>query len=149
MGIDNPDAAPFTRELYVPCTYVLTGIMAAYGQYPIGELNAVDEQAFMSFVIPWDFSTIVAAEILVNPRATQGAANWDTWCEYGQVGQPYNAHADSDQVSTYNVTLNEKFAVDVAGILSSLAALDSGGISLRQKTAGHNVNVIGFRLRYT
>ena len=94
-------------------------------------------------------SSIDVAKILVIPLATQANANWDIDSDYGSEGQLYTTHQELDAVTTYNVTQNILYGVDVSGILTALIAEDNVGLQLTQSAAGHNVGVVGFYLQYS
>lgn len=135
-----------TKELFVPATF--GSIDNFYGAYPVKRCNIANPHAYMCFMAPLDFSSISSAQIIVIPRATQGAANWDIESDYAAAGEAYNTHHESDSASTYEVADNQLFAIDVSGILSGLAAGDFVGIKLTQSTTGHDVDVLGLRLKY-
>ncbi len=142
--------ADIGKEIFVPCVYGnLAGGGTVYGDFLTGQLNDAAHFAVMTFKVPRDFTAITNAEIIVIPRATQGAADWDIATDYGAVGQLYNAHSEADAARTYNVVNNTLFAVSIATELSALVANDYVGVRITQGTAGHNVNVVGIRLRYS
>ena len=58
-------------------------------------------------------------------------------------------HSEADAASTYNVTLNQCFEVDISGILTALATGDYVGIRLTVSTAGHDVFMVGIRFKYS
>tara|TARA_Y100000310_G_scaffold295019_1_gene325971 strand:+ start:2936 stop:3436 length:501 start_codon:yes stop_codon:yes gene_type:complete len=118
------------------------------GYFNVGWLAGSGQSIRMNGRVPDDFVSLTEAKIIVIPRATQGAANWDIFSYYAANGEAYNTHSESDTSTTYNVTLNQFFEVDISGILTSLAAGDYVGVGLQQSTAGHDVNVIGAFLKY-
>lgn len=143
-------------EIWVPATSQyddLNGYEPVSSRAPTGGPSVVrcadaDDFAFMSFIVPGDFSSITTAAILVIPRVTDGAANWDIYSHYGAVGEDWDNHAESDTASTYNVTSDQLFHVDASGILSSVAAGDKVGISLKLADGGDDVDVVGFYMKY-
>jgi len=145
MNFGVPGGSP-TKELWVPVT--AGHDIATAGTKPVAICDAVPEQGAISFKVPHDFNSIVSAEIIVIPTATQAAADWDIFSEYGAVGEVQNIHNETDNVSTYNVTSPNFTAVNIAGILSNLAADDYVGVLIQQHTAGHNFYILGVRLRY-
>jgi len=150
MPIYNPaEAAAPTREFFLPATLgTLGGTAGATYRRASIILNAAGEYACMTFEIPWDFTAIVSAEIIVIPLATQANANWDIGVYYASVGEAATTHSETDAATTYNVTNGQVFAVDVSGILTAIAPGDNAGMYLAQQAAGHNVAVLGIRFRY-
>jgi hypothetical protein len=103
----------------------------------------------MLFRIPDHFDSLVEAKIVVRPTATQANANWDIESWYGGAGEAYNAHSESDTATTYNVTDDQLYEVDISGILTGLAAGDAGVIKITCKTdPGHEAQVIGMFIKY-
>lgn len=137
------------KEIWVPVTATENGLMANIGDVPVCRLTATDHKGFTSFKVPADFSSLTSAHLIVIPHGSQAAANWDILSDYGAVGQSYDNHSESDTVTTYNVTDNVTFAIDISGILTSLAAGDYVGICLQQKHDDHDVYVVGVRLVYS
>ncbi len=139
-----------TKEFFVPVTIAGNGgSMTGLFNRSVAILNGADERAYIDFFAPADFSSITSAVVVVYPTATQGAADWDTYSDYAAIGEAHNIHSESNTASTYNVTDDQFFEVDISGILSSLAAGDYVGIRLRQGTVGHDVNIIGIRFKYS
>lgn len=136
-----------TKEFFVPCTRATS--MEITGYYVVGYLTAVDEYGNVAFHVPHDFTSIIEAVVAVIPLATQAAANWDIKANYAALGEAKNIHEETDTTSTYNVTSAQIFEVDISGILSNLAADDYVGVFLQQKTAGHNVAILGVRFKYS
>ncbi len=138
-----------TKEFFTPATGTSTGVASAStGRYAAVLLNASGEDAYTTFTIPDDFNAMVEAVVIVAPAATQAAANWDIYSTYNAIGEDDSGTLESDLASTYNVTNDELFEVDISGVLSALAKGDVVGIFFRQSTAGHNVDVLGVRFKY-
>ena len=141
------NAIAATRELFFPVTYSAPAI-SIDTYIPVGPLINASGFALMAFFIPADFLSLTSAVIWVIPKATQGAADWQIHSWYAQDGEARNTHAESDIVTTYNVTNNQNFEVDVSGILTALAALDRGGIRLLLNDNAHDVSVVGLYIKY-
>lgn len=137
-------------ELWAPVTAVigLTAEMDRLRHIPVAKLFEVDDQCFTAFTMPSDFNTIVSASLIVVPRATVAVADWDIYSNYASVGEAYDTHEQSDEGTTYDVTSNETFAVNIAPILSNVVAGDIVGISLKLANALHDVYIVGVRLEY-
>lgn len=148
-GVAQVDGDGATKEFFVPATATTGGTISTFkGDYAVVRLDALYDKAYMSFWVPNDFTTIISAEIIVIPRASQATADWKIYSDYAAVGEAYNANSEAEW-PTPNVTNEEIFAHDVSDILDALAAGDIVGIQILEDTAGHNVDVIGLRFRYS
>lgn len=149
MGANDPEwvAPKKAKELYVPVTYATE--MGAYVGYPVGRCDGAGDLGYISFRVPEDFNAITEAMIIVIPRATQAAANWDIRALHAATGEAYDTHDTSDIASTYNVVDEQIFEVDASTICAAITAGDIAGVLLSQAAAGHNVDVVGLFLRYT
>jgi len=127
-----------TEMLYITGTYC-----------PIARMNAATEWGSAAFYVPVGFSTIVAAKIICVPTFTNVAANYDVYTNYGAVGQALATHSQNDTASTYNVTNGALFEIDIAALLTSLAAGDYVSVRLLQTGAGDNVDMIGVRFKWS
>jgi len=143
------DIAAATREFFVPVTWEDNGLRVGANDPPPRVRLTNGQRTVLVFYVPHDFTAITEAVIIVIPNATQGAANWDILSTYGAVGEAYTNHTENDVAATYNVVLNQYFEVDISGILSVLAAGDYVGIKLTVSTAGHDVDVVGIRFKYS
>ncbi len=139
-------AALVTKEFSVPVTYGTE--MATNAFRPNAKCNGVDDLGVVFFKVPHDFNSIVSAELIVRPAATQAAADWDIYCKYEAEGEAQGIHNENDTATTYNVTNNITFAVDISGVLSNLAADDYVGVQLVQNAVGHDLEIYGVRFRY-
>ena len=104
--------------------------------------------AYISFKVPHDFTTITSAEIILVATTSNATANYDVASDYGAIGEAYNTHSEADAATTYNVTLNQLYALDISGILTAIAADDYVGISLTNNIVAEACYVIGLRLKY-
>ena len=138
-----------TRELFVPATGTIGGTIAYTGTARAAVVLAgANQRALGSFFVPADFKAIIEAVIIVNPTATKAAANWDITTKCAAAGEAENTHEQTDAASTYNVMASQLFEVDISGLLTGMLAGDYCGFVLMEGTAGDNVDVIGFRLKY-
>ena len=131
----------------MPVTYAT--VMSSLADFPVGKCRNLNNAAHTAFKVPYDFSSITNAELIVRAGVTNANANWDILSDYGAIGEFYAIHDEVDTATTYNVTVNIKYAIDISGILSVLAADDYVGIRLIQADAGHDVDVLGVRFRYS
>lgn len=144
--IEAGGGEPPTKQFWVPVTE--GALMIWCGYYPVCRLSTSDEYADMSFCVPHDFHKIIEAYIVVIPAATQATANWDIYANYAAVGEVYGTHLQFDVATTYNVTINQIFEVDISGILTYLTAGDYVGVNLTQKHNDHDVDVLGVMFKY-
>ena len=139
----NYTDTPPTKEFWE----AVMGRNANLGDFGVKQ-NLSGSSAFIEFKCPHDFTSITSAEVIIIPAANDATADIDVTSDYGADGEAYNTHSGSDTASTYNLTANQIFGVDVSGILSSLSANDFVGIKFINNEI-NVANVIGFRLRYT
>lgn len=143
MKIVNP-ADPPTKELWVGVVNSTAGL----GYWAFAGVVAGGAAGRVSFKVPHDFNTLLSAEMLVFPIDTHAAADWDIITQYCAVGQVFNANTEQDVASTYNVTQNILFSVDISGELTGIAADDYVGAGLLNNNAAHRFYLIGLRFRY-
>jgi hypothetical protein len=136
------------KQFFIPATATASGASGSNDGWPVISLTGVNHHAYVTFRTPSDFSAITTAIIAVIPTAAQSAANWDLKADYAAIGQADTVHEETDTSTTYNVTDQQLFSVDVSGILTSLAADDYVGIRLSEKTSGHDVDVLGVYFVY-
>lgn len=135
-----------TKEWLV--TYGDGGISLT-GDVPLAPLTN-GQSAAVGFECPPDFQELVRAKLKVLPTATQAAADWDLDSDYGGVGEAPNTHSEADAATTYNVTNNQWYDIELValGFFASLAVGDRGGIKLTVSTAGHTVSVFSLVFEY-
>ena len=141
------------RELWSPATAWYDSSAATYHapNTSLGfgvDVNDVNDKAFVNFRVPPGFSSITTASFLVLPLVTDAAANWGIFAYYGATGETSGTHAQSDSATTYNVTSSQWFEINVAGILTNLAAGDNVGMYLIIETNADRVILAGLRLNY-
>lgn len=120
--------------------------MDSYSNYAVA-LSISGNAAFISGRVPWNFNSIASAEVLFYPEVNDATADIDIITKYAAEGEAYNTHQDIDDSSTYNLTGDQLFALDVSGLLTNLAAGDNFGIEVKNNEANF-AYVLGFRLRY-
>ena len=141
--------AVVTKDFFVPVTTTRNGEMTYRGKVAVCILTDINQWAFTCFHMPHDFTAIVEAVLVVIPVSTQAAAEWSIATQYGSGGESYSAHLESDNTTTYNVSLGNYFEIDISGILTALAADDYVGIEVILRNAAHDVNVVGVRFKYS
>ena len=141
-----------TRQLVVPITLWYddtagnTITLSALGAYPRAVLDT-DDYACMYFDCPDQFASIVEAKAVCIGVATDAATNIDIYADFAATGEIYTTHQTSDVASTYAVTINKFFEIDLATILAAMSAGDHVGIKVLNKDA-NNVIATGMFLRY-
>jgi len=147
--IDIPNAA--TKEFFVPAGGATTALK---GDFAVARAQYGGGEAAVSFKIPHDFSTIIVAQLIIIPHGASAVA-WDIDIDsdYGAVGEAHTANSEADTTTTYNLTEDEIEAIDIAGILSAIAAHDFVGVKLTNSRAGDAeyayIEVVGVRIRYS
>lgn len=141
-----PAAVGATKEFFVPVTYATA--MTAFGDYPVANCDSSGKHAYIAFKVPHDFTSIITAKIIIIPIDTNPAVRYDISSNYGAEGEAYNTHSESQTAPTYNVTANRFFAIDISGILSSLAADDYVGVDFFRSLVTGNAYVLGVRFKY-
>lgn len=144
-------ALAFTKEFFEPIN--TTGTTPDdYFAHTCKTLDVEDEFSVCDFGVPADFSSIIAAELFIVSSDTQAAVDYDISSSYGAEGQNCVVHQESDTTSTYSVSAGIFYAIDISGILSSLAAGDVVGIKLiKQVAVGTEtwVKVFGIHFKYS
>ena len=136
-----------TKEFFVPVTYANGGSMGLISDYP-GLYSSGGAYGAASFNIPNDFTSIVSAVLLIIPTVSNALGNIDIWSDYAASGENYQTHSESNTGSSYNLTANELYSIDLSGILSSIAAGDNVGIRSRDSGNVPKPYLIGVRFRY-
>ena len=90
---------------------------------------------------------LISAELVFAPAGTNAAADIDIALSYGTIGETMIQHTASDTTSTYNITANINFALDISALLGSLAANDLVSVQLTNNEA-YGLYLFGLRFRY-
>lgn len=144
-GTSWDDVTSETREFFVPIvTYDDTQQRVGYHSVM---LISSPNSGYIDFHAPHDFTSIVEAVVVGISENNVALANLDLYSQYGAVTEAYNTHAEQDLASTYPLTANDIFELDISGILTALAAGDYVGIRIKN-SAFWNIYVIGIRFRY-
>ncbi|MCH8224874.1 MAG: hypothetical protein IIC97_03290 [Chloroflexi bacterium] len=135
------------KEFFV--SYASADVFNAGVSYPAGHMDADGEDIWIMFMVPADFSSIIDAVIILRPGTTTAAADWDVTTHYAAAGENYSGtHTQSDTTSTYNITTNIFFELDISGLLTSLAVGDYVGVNIQRRTSG-DAHVMGVRFKYS
>ena len=140
-------------DLWVPVTLAKIGgtytALTALGNFAVAALADANDVGIMNFRVPSNFSAITTASIVVVSAVTDAAANWDIYATFAASGQAYTTHTTNDTATTYNVTQNQIYLVNCAGILAALAANDYCGIQLLLGDSADDVYVVGFYMNWS
>jgi len=137
--------AQATKEIFVPPTVATE--LYLYGDHATARINAQNEYAAMEFKVPHDFAAIKAAEIVVPLLTFVWDYNLET--QYGQVGENRANHTEQDLTGSTNPNLLILTALNVASVLTGIAAGDYVGLRIWQRgTSTTDMYVLGLRLRY-
>jgi len=137
-----------TQEFWVPMNVSISGatfIVANF--YPICRENGSGQVCATSFFMPADYSSLTSAVIVIIPDGSGSSENIDIGVSYGATGQNRLTHSGSDIASTYNITQNVFFEIDISGILASLSAGDHVGVIISHN-GGVGIYVLGVRIKY-
>lgn len=138
-----------TKEFFVPCTFGSSGVSTDLF-YARAMLSSAGQYASISLHIPADFNSITEAVILAWWNGDKANTNLDIYSNYAAVGEVKDMHSQSDTVSTYSFTAYVMREISISGILSSLAAGDYVGISLKLTTdPGGQLYILGVRFKYS
>jgi len=138
--------SPHTKDFWVPATGGTERVQI--GRHTGFRIDADGEEAFIEFIAPRDFTSIVAAEVIaiVITYAADMVVNIETHISTNPGS--YASYSDSTTHTQSNAS-NWLFPFSVADALDNLAAGRCVGIRLYRPTAGNtNLLILGFRLRY-
>jgi len=104
---------------------------------------------YFSFRIPWDFVTLNKLVHLGFPNSTSNTGDMDMSSDYGKVGEPFNAHSESNPGVPFSGTAGEFIEVDISSVFSSLEPGDACGMFLNQNGISGGMNYLGVLLEYS
>lgn len=143
-------AAP-ANELFIPAPDPDTNV----GTHPAMRLvDGQDVTVRIEFLVPNNFSSIEAAEIILVPGGT-GNLRRSVSTNYGACGESYNTHSESIAAGEVAVTANQIECLDISAALTGIAAGDYVGIeftrhgSAAEDTVDADCYFLGFRFRYS
>lgn len=136
-----------TKEFFVPVTYGTE--MSEHGYHAGAIVDATADEAFITFYVPHDFTSITSAVVVRLSMATAThRLNYNSM--YGAQGEAYNTHAESLTDQDTAETDRYIYEQNIAGILSALAVGDYVGIRVRgDSTNTPNDLILGVRFRYS
>lgn len=143
----NPaDIATPTKEFFVPPPAPTSGGLGSYASENIA--SAGDER--FSFHVPNDFTAIVSAVVIAVPEDTAGPQTVDISSDYAADGEDATAAGEGPISLTPSYVANQMTEFDVSGVLTGIAAGDYVGVDFNRIGNGFgNMDIIGFRMRYT
>lgn len=138
--------APVTKEFFAGWGYTDGSAGFEYGLAHASVANT--KYVVCNFFVPHDFTAITDAVIVLISNSSEGAANIDISSSYGAAGEAKDTHTESDSDSTYVLTLDQFYELDVSGILTGIAVGDYVGVKLLNSET-NVLAVFGLRFKYT
>ena len=141
----NSDVA-FTKEVFFPMVDpggapFYEGNFSVYVAGPAGTVGT-------TFKTPNDFSSVLKVEVILIPEANDAAMDIDVATDFAAVGEARNTHTASDAASTYAVTDDQIFAMDITSLFSALQADDYVGVKITNNDGVDDIQVLGIRFQY-
>jgi len=144
--ISNPPET--TKELFVPGDHSDQAI-TNYSERSVRRVSADNDEVWFTFQVPWDFAAITKAVLKCVAIAAKTNVNLDILAVYASDGEAHDNHTDSDLATLYDYPGNVIFEIDVAPILTNLAAGDNVGIRLLDAVdPGGELYIMGLEFRY-
>ena len=144
-GTDTQIVPARAKEVY---SYPMVVDHATLGDGYADSLTALNNQSHMNMFIPYDFASVDEIVILVKPTTTNASQNWDVYSDYGGIGENHSASSEADTGTSHAGTADQYKEVDLSGVVGSIAAGDMLFIRIKLADAGHDVWVVGIRLKY-
>lgn len=137
---------PAVKEIF----FAATNYSSEHGDFRVRNVSGTAGFNF-TFAIPEDFSALLSIELIAIPDGTRADANIDLDSDYGNPGEPFDTHSETDTTSTFALVEDEIVELDVSSVFSALSANDYCGLMVDNNISGpsFSVDYIGIRLRYT
>lgn len=137
---------PAVKEIY----FMATDYGAEHGDFRVRNVSGTASFNF-TFCIPDDFNALLSLDLLAIPDGTRADADIDLDSDYGQVGEQFDNHSETDTTSTFALVQDEIAEIDISSVFSALAAGDYCGLQVDNNISGpsFSVDYFGIRLRYT
>ena len=144
----STDAIFGDKELFFSAHTGVSSETRSNNQRWVGVLtDASPESGTMTGFVPDDFNSLIEAVVLIIPGATDTAWDADIFTRAAAVGENRTIHNTFDTASTYNITLDILFEIDVSGLLTFLTAGDYLTVSVENRETT-SVLIIGLRIKY-
>lgn len=155
MPIDNPrpDIAPGapTKEIFIPAQGNLGALQGPYGV----TIDAAGEVAFMRMLIPQDFTSITALEVVFLTSFTGASMHFNitTWYGVYTGGENWAAHTETEVARDIGATVASEYNNHDISDLVDIVALAAGDILIayidyNATAIASWANVAGLRLKY-
>ena len=157
-GVTFPDATvqataakTATKELFAPAVGTDSLIQ------PQGPLvNGVAEKGMMRMLIPQDFTSISAIEVIFSANETAASMHFDITTYYGSKdgGENWNAHSETEAARDIGATVaNQNLAHSIADLVDAVAPVAGDvlivNVAYNATAIDSNAYVSGLRLKYT
>ena len=132
QGANDPawvaPAGGATKEFYIP-VFVGSIAMVTWLYYGVFKL-AAGGNVIGGFSVPADFTTLTHIKA-IGIKETDGTIDWTANVRFGQVGEDYQAHSDSDTANGLAMTDNEIEEVDISAAFTGILAGDKVGVQFK------------------
>ena len=135
------------KILWVPVTYGSGGL--SRGLSHVTAPLSQDQYAVMEFYVPDDWTAIIEAVAVCQLDNNDATTDIDISSVYAANGQNYATHTENDNATTYNMSTDLIYELDVSGILTGIAVGDYVGLNIRNREAVNVLDVYGFMMRYS
>jgi len=98
--------------------------------------------------VPPDFLSLVSCDALVQPSATNAAADIDLTSQHGVIGGSALANTQTNNANLYAFVANVLTTVALSSVLSTIVANSLVGILVTTNAVGGNQEWFGVRFRY-
>jgi hypothetical protein len=137
-----------TQEMFFPATMFFDSSGPAYGVAYEKWCADTNDYAFIPFWVPEQFVSLTYAVVICQAIDTNASNSIIITSNYATAGQAFTTHS-STNTANYNTTATQIFEINVAGILGSLAADDSGYITIKNNEGDTGeFYVTGMKLGY-
>lgn len=144
---DSARLGDITREFFVPSAAPTTGLNRM--DFRVDSIGG-SGSSIMEFVVPWDFVSLVAIEV-VYLSGYAGGAGKSIWLDsqYGKNGEMYNNHVESNHASTFTISVLDYWGIiSVATVFTALEPGDRASFIFATKAIGGTIYILGLRIRY-
>ncbi len=152
MGASDPawsaPAGAATKEFFAPFTRGSGYQRPLVGDYGEWDMGSGGEWCACTFYIPDDFSSMTECVIVYIPVNTD--LRFDLYTDYAAIGEGYNANSASSLAFDVFPTANQMTEINIAGLLSSIAANDYVGVhAICDPARTPDSRFLGVRFKYS
>jgi len=138
---------PPTKEVFLPANNGTDRTSSNY--HPGYRIDADAEYADIEFMVPHDFHSIVALELVWIALGAVSNMLMNITVRYSGDGEGVTVHSGSTSI-TRTTQANYTYRDSISAALTALAPLDHVAIDVARPASGNaNALILGVRLRYT